>query len=330
MRYLDVVSMAVVVLVMITVSACAGPTAATPPTPQPAPVQPTQAPEPTNARVPTVASVPTAAATATTEAAVTQSASFDPSNFDHSNNITNTWLPLKPGTRYTYEGQSVDDSGNLLPHRIVVNVTDLTKVIGGVRALVTWDQDYSADQLAEAELAFYAQDKDGNVWYMGEYPEAYENGKLVEAPAWLQGIKDAKAGIMMKANPQVGTPSYSEGWGPAVNWTDVGQVDQMGQKTCVAVGCYEDVLVVAETSQGEPGAVQLKYYARGVGNIQVGWRGGGEKTKETLQLTKIEQLSPGALAEVRAKALELEKSAYENSKEVYAQTPPAEQMAPAN
>ncbi len=158
---------------------------------------------------------------------------------------------------------------------------------------------------------------------MGEYPEVYENGKIVEAPAWIHGFEDARAGIMMKANPQVGTPSYAEGWGPAVNWTDRGQVDQVGQKTCVPVKCYEDVLIIAETSQAEKDAHQLKYWARGVGNVRVGWRGGGEKTKETLELTKIEQLGPETLAEVRAKALALEKSAYENSKNVYANTPPS-------
>jgi hypothetical protein len=68
----------------------------------------------------------------------------------------------------------------------------------------------------------------------------------------------------------------------------------------------------------------LKYYARSVGNIRIGWRGEGEPTKETLELIALEQLSPEALAEARAKALELEESAYEYSKDVYAQTPPAE------
>ena len=64
--------------------------------------------------------------------------------------------------------------------------------------------------------------------------------------------------------------------------------------------------------------------ARGVGNVRVGWRGAGEKSKETLELTQVEQLSPEALAEVRAEALKLEKHAYEISKDVYAHTPPAE------
>jgi len=129
---------------------------------------------------------------------------------------------------------------------------------------------------------------------------------------------------MMKADPQPGTPSYAQGWGPAVGWTDRGQVDQVGQKTCVPVACYEDAIVIAETSQSEPDAQQLKYYAPGVGNVRVAWRGGGEKTKETLELATLEQLNPEALAKARAEALKLEKHAYEVSKEVYAQTPPAE------
>ena len=129
---------------------------------------------------------------------------------------------------------------------------------------------------------------------------------------------------MMKAKPEPDTPSYSEGWGPAVKWTDRGQVEQMGQKTCVPLDCYEDVLVIAETSRAEPDAQQLKYYARGVGNVRVGWRGSGEKTKETLQLVKVEALGPEGRAEVRAEALELERSGYRSSKNVYAHTPPAE------
>ena len=253
---------------------------------------------------------------------------FDPSSFAQSTQIDNPWMPLKPGTRFVYEGTTVEDDGTVVPHRIEVNVTDLSKMIGGVRALVTWDLDYSGGELVEAELAFLAQDTLGNVWRMGEYPEEYEDGEFVEAKPWIHGFEDARAGIMMMADPQLGTPSYAQGWGPAVDWTDRGVVDQMGQETCVPAGCYEDVLVIIETSASEPDAEQLKYYASGVGNVRVGWRGGGDPTKETLELVRIEQLDEAALAEVRAKALELEQSAYQRSKTVYAQTPPAEVGAP--
>ncbi|HSD32874.1 MAG TPA: hypothetical protein VLB49_13240 [Gemmatimonadales bacterium] len=258
------------------------------------------------------------------ETTTPQLPTFDAGAFTRSVPVDNEWMPLKPGTRFVYEGTTIEDDGTAVPHRVVINVTNLTKMIGGVRSVVTWDLDYSDGELVEAEIAFFAQDSTGTVWRMGEYPEEYEEGKFVAAPAWLHGLEGASAGIMMQAKPQVGTPSYAEGWAPAVNWTDRGQVDQVGQKTCVPASCYEDVLVIAETSAGEPDAQQLKYYARGVGNVRVGWRGAGEKTKETLELARVEQLDAAGLAEVRAGALAMEKNAYQRSKTVYAHTPPAE------
>jgi len=210
-----------------------------------------------------------------------------------------------------------------IPHRIEFTVTDLTKEIAGVRTVVAWVVDYSDGQVVEQEIAFYAQDNDGNVWYLGEHPEEYEDGEFVEAPTWIAGLEDARAGIKMKADPQPGTPSYFQGWAPAVEWTDYGQADQMGQETCVPVDCYEEVLVIAESSLEEEDAYQLKYYARGVGNVQVGWRG-EDATQEELELVEYVQLSPEALAEVRAESLEMEEHAYEVSEDVYGQTPPAE------
>lgn len=262
--------------------------------------------------------------TETTEATEGNFEVLDPENFSDSTRIDNPWMPMKPGTRYVYEGTTIEDDGSAVPHRVVINVTDFTKVIGGVRSVVTWDLDYSDDNLVEAELAFFAQDDDGTVWRMGEYPEEYEDGEFVAAPTWIHGFEEARAGIMMQANPQLGTPSYAQGWGPAVDWTDRGRVDQMGQQATVPAGSYEDVLVIAESSAAEPDAQQLKYYARGVGNVYVGWRGEGEKTKETLELIRFEELDAEAMAEVRAESLKLEKHAYEVSKNVYAHTPPLE------
>ena len=252
---------------------------------------------------------------------------FAPDNFSAPTRIDNEWLPMKPGTRWVYGGTTIEDDGTAVPHRVEMIVTDLTKVIAGIRSVVVLDLDYSDGDLVEAELAFFAQDNFGNVWHLGQYPEEYERGRLVAVLPWIHGIEDARAGIVMKARPQAGTPGYSQGWGPAVNWTDRAKVDRMGEKTRVPADHYEDVLVIAETSRTEPHAEQLKYYARGVGTVRVGWRGTGEKTRETLELMKIEQLGPKALAEVRAKALKLEKSAYKHSRNVYLHTSPAEPMS---
>jgi len=245
---------------------------------------------------------------------------FDASNFSNPTTIDNEWWPLKPGTQYIYEGATVE-AGEKIPHRIVFTVTDLTKVINGVRTVVVFDRDYRGDQLEEAELAFFAQDADGNVWHLGQYREIYDEVEFVGGRMWVVGhLEGARAGIMMKAQPRVGTPSYSQGYAPSpFNWTDRARTYQMSQKTSTASGNYEDVLVTEEFNEEEPGASQLKYYARGVGNVRIGWKGEDEQQEE-MELVKVVQLDPKALAEVRAQALELEKRA-----NVYGTTPPAEQ-----
>ena len=246
---------------------------------------------------------------------------FDPSLFDdRSATIDNEWLPLEPGTRFEYRGSTVED-GERVARRVLFTVTDLTKVIGGVRAFVGWERDWSAGKLIESELFFLAQDKDGNVWNLGEYAETWEDGELVGGQAWLVGhLEGARAGILMMAEPRLGTPAYSEGFAPApFYWDDFGKVFKTGQKTCVPAGCFKDVLVIDEFEPSKPGAHQLKYYARGVGSVRVGWRG-SDPDREVLLLQEVRHLSSEAIAVARTRALELETRA-----NVYGLTPPAEQ-----
>ena len=99
-----------------------------------------------------------------------------------------------------------------IPHRLEFTVTDLTKDIAGVRTVVAWIVDISDGQVVEKEIAFYAQDNDGNVWFLGEHPEEYEDGEFVEAPTWVAGVENAIPGIKMKAEPRQGAPAYFQGW----------------------------------------------------------------------------------------------------------------------
>lgn len=311
MRRLQVFSLSFLLLLLVTAPACGTAQPATivrpePATPNPAPVAATEA-----------NNTPTQLPTVDPELALED---LDSATFDDPTDINHKWFPLVPGTEYVYDGFT-QEGANKIPHSIIFTVTDLTKEVSGVQTVVAYILDYSNDELVEAELAFYAQDNDGNVWFMGEYPEVYEFGEVVEAPAWIPGLKGAKAGIVMKADPQPGTPSYAQGWGPAVNWSDRGRLVALGEKVCVPVDCYEDVLVAEEFSQSEPDAFQVKYYAPEVGNVKVTWRG-ADASRETLDLVELNRLEPQHMAEVRAAALELEESALENSKEVYAVTAP--------
>jgi hypothetical protein len=108
-----------------------------------------------------------------------------------------------------------------------------------------------------------------------------------------------------------------------VEYADRAKVRKVGERTCVPTGCYKDVLVTEEWDQADPAARQLKYYASGVGNVRVGWDGTDEE-KEVLELTKVAQLGPTALAAADAQALQLEQRAYQRSKGLYGRTAPAE------
>jgi hypothetical protein len=247
---------------------------------------------------------------------------FDPRNFSTPTMIDNTWFPLLPGRQYVLEGQA-NRGGGPLPHQVIFTVTDLTKLINGVRTVVIWDRDFNEGELVEAELSFFAQDTAGNVWNLGEYPEEYEDGVFVGAPStWIAGLAGAEGGLHMLAKPRTGTSWYLQGSAPAIEFLDCAKVLKTGVTTCVPFGCYNDVLVTDEISPlDQGGGHQLKYHAPGVGIIQVG--AVADKEGETLVLTKFVQLGPGGLAKARQEALKLDKHGREVS-DVYNQTPPAE------
>ena len=241
--------------------------------------------------------------------------------FPNPTRISNRWLPLVPGRQWILDGRA-DSGKGLKPHRVVMTVTDLTKVINGVRTVVVWDRDYSEGRLVESELAFNAQDGQGNVWNFGEYPEIYEGGKFKGAPdTWIPGVAKARAGIAMLAAPRVGTPAYSQGSAPAIDFADRARVFQTGQRTCVPAGCYGNVLVTDEWDALDPsGGHQRKFYVAGLGNVRIGAVGGD---KETLALVKAGRLCGPALAQARAAAVAMDQRGHRVSK-VYRRTGPVQ------
>lgn len=248
--------------------------------------------------------------------------------FGSSAKVNHRWYPLKPGHRLDYRGSSLDE-GERLHHGVTIIVTDLTKVIDGVENVVVWERDYTDGELVETELALFAQDKDGNIWHMGEYPEEWEEGEFAVAPAWVHGIAGATAGVTIPAQPTEGTPGYAQGYAPPpISWVDHGRVFETGAHTCVPEDCYADVVVIEEYEPTIKQAFQDKYYAPGVGVVRVGWRGENDESKEVLELVDFRTLSDEETADVRADALALEERAYRISKDVWARTPRA--RAPAS
>ena len=229
----------------------------------------------------------------------------------------NRWFPLKPGTQTVKLGH-LNRGDRRLTHRIVHTVTDVSKRIDGVRTVAVLDQDIDAGQVAEQALDYLAEDKQGNVWYLGSYTEAYEGGQFVNAAdAWLAGVNGAGRGILMQAKPRKGTPPYVQAKVPGDD-PDVAQVAKTGQKNCVPFKCYRNVLVIQEGTDGG----EYKYFAPGVGGIRTEprYEGGEQEVEELINFT---QLSPRALSELSAEALKLDKHARSTAQDVFGSSSPA-------
>jgi hypothetical protein len=234
--------------------------------------------------------------------------------------VDNPMFPLVPGTEFSYAG-TLAEGGHTTPHTVVFTVSGLTKVIHGVNTVVAWDRDFLRGKLQEQELAFFAQDDQGNVWNFGEYPEEYEHGKFTGAPStWIRGTGHAYGGIHMLARPVPGA-TYREGLVPPIDFDDVSKASLAGQTTCMRSGCFRHVLVVDETSPNDPvSGHQIKYYSPGVGLVRVGARGGD--SQEFLTLARVRHLGQSAMAIVSREVTAMDHRAYGVAK-VYRVTEPA-------
>ncbi len=172
----------------------------------------------------------------------------------------NPYFPLKRGRVWTYQEKGGAES-------ITVTVTNETRTILGVKCAVVRDVVTGDGTLIEDTKDYYAQDRDGNVWYFGEISLNYEEGELVDIDgSWTAGRDSAKAGLIMKARPAVGDVYRQEfSLGNAEDLAEVLSV--RGSATVPAVSCNSSCLITKESSPLEPGVSEHKYYARGVGPI---------------------------------------------------------------
>jgi hypothetical protein len=205
---------------------------------------------------------------------------LDPADFTA--DVTNPWFPLKPGTRWTYRETTED--GEVVD--VVVTATPVTHTIAnGVTARVVRDTVTLDGEIIEDTLDWYAQDKQGTVWYLGESTAEFENGKVTTRDGSFEaGADGAQAGVIMPASPEVGMAyrqEYYEG-----EAEDNGQVLALGQQASVPAGEYDDLVKTADTTPLEPDVLEHKYYARGIGLVlTIDKEAGGRE--ELLSVTQI-------------------------------------------
>jgi hypothetical protein len=180
-----------------------------------------------------------------------------------STHIDNPFWPMKPGARWVYR----ETAPGAAPQRDVVTVTHRTKrVASGVTVRIVHDRATEHGTLVENTFDYYAQDRKGNVWYMGEDTTEYENGKPVsKAGSWEAGVDGAKAGIVMLAHPRVGRRYREENYpGHAL---DGAQVMSRREQAEVPYGHFRHVLFTKNFNPLEPRSLEYKFYARGIGPV---------------------------------------------------------------
>jgi hypothetical protein len=177
--------------------------------------------------------------------------------------IDNPYWPMEPGSRWVY--REVEDGERL---RVEVTVTDRTKVVDGIEARVVRDvvSDPASGEPIEVTDDWYAQDGDGNIWYLGEDTAEYENGKPVSTEGSFEaGVDGAEAGVILPADPVAGT-SYREEYYPG-EAEDAATVLSTDEQAEVPAGRFGDALMTSNVNPLEPRVQEYKFYAEGVGPV---------------------------------------------------------------
>jgi hypothetical protein len=182
---------------------------------------------------------------------------------DFTAKVTNPYFPLVPGTRLIYREQALDGT----VQRQVVHVTKQRKLIAnGITARVVHDVVTQNGKPVEKTFDWYAQDKAGNVWYLGEKTTEYENGKPVSTHGSFEaGVDGAQPGVIMPAAPEVGMTYRQEYY--AGEAEDEGRILSLDEQAQVPFGHFTDVLMTKDINPLEPRLVEYKFYARGIGPV---------------------------------------------------------------
>jgi hypothetical protein len=193
---------------------------------------------------------------------------LDPASFVDT--IDNPYLPMPVGAHWRYEGESDGES-----ETIDVTVTGERKTVMGISAFVVRDTVTIGGELVEDTYDWFAQDADGNVWYLGEDSKEYENGVVTSAEgSWQAGVDGARPGIVMPATPETGDVYRQEFL--AGEAEDMMAIVEVGGRLTVTAGDFDDVVTTKDWTPLEPETVEEKAYAFGVGKIREAKTAGGD------------------------------------------------------
>ncbi|MGH3360499.1 MAG: hypothetical protein ACRDO7_16980 [Nocardioidaceae bacterium] len=229
------------------------------------------------------------AAAATPQAAQSSNAAVSiPDAGEFTTRIDNPYWPMRPGTRWTYRET---DEGSV--QRVEVVVTHRTKrIANGVTARVVRDTVTENGEIVEDTEDWYAQDSDGNIWYLGENTAEFEDGKLTTREGSFEaGVDGAEAGIMIPASPKPGMSYRQELYEGHAE--DRGEVLSTEELVEAPYGFFRNALLTKDTNDLEPRVQEYKLYAKGVGPVLVVAVSGSSGREELLRMESVESPSVG-------------------------------------
>ncbi|HEX7996225.1 MAG TPA: hypothetical protein VF506_20080 [Streptosporangiaceae bacterium] len=175
--------------------------------------------------------------------------------------INNPYFPLPVGRTLVYRG--IKDGRSQIDR---VHVTSKTKKIEGITATTVTDVSTHRGKLLEKTTDWYAQDKHGTVWYLGENTAAFlPGGRIDRSGSWQADVKDAEPGIIMKPHPAV-PEAYRQEFMKG-NAEDTAWIVIVGGKLTIPAGTFRHVLTSLEFTRLEPGVIDQKLYAPGIGIV---------------------------------------------------------------
>lgn len=234
-----------------------------------------------------VAAVAVAALTAAGVAAAaerlplgSEPAQLDPADF--TTRIDNPYYPLRPGDVRVYRKVEIDGSRKIVTER----VTDRTTLIAnGVTARVVHVVDTRRGQVVETTDDWYAQDRAGNVWYLGEDTRFFKDGRPIRRPdSWQAGVDGALPGVIMPAKPRVGQ-TYRQEYHRGVA-QDRAEVLARNQRAETPLRHFRGALLIGESTPLEPEVLDLFLYARGVGAVLAVEVSGGTERLELIRFRR--------------------------------------------
>jgi Fibronectin type III domain len=187
---------------------------------------------------------------------------LEPSDF--ASRVENPYFPRLPGAKWVYEGMTANGL-----RRTETEVLSETIEILGIQSTVVANRDFLDGVLTEDNRDYFAQDKDGNVWYLGENVDNYVDGVLHDhAGSWLGGDDGAIPGLVMLANPadNIGQTYRQEHFLGCTR--DKAAVVSVSEQVTVPAGSFDNVLQTHDTSDVELDLDELKHYAPGIGLIK--------------------------------------------------------------